>query len=197
VLDVLEPAVKVFTELGAQVEPGCLDLDGSDDAFRVLRAAEFDLMWGDRLAAEPEAFKADIVWNITEGQRSSGRDVMRAFAELTRLQRAAHDFFDEYDVLLAPVSQVAAFPVDRIWPTDIDGIPQHTYLDWMRASYLFTPLGVPAISVPAGFTPDGLPVGLQIITRARTESTLLGIAAAFEAATGHARVAPRLPEVHP
>ncbi|GAA3645618.1 amidase [Nocardioides ginsengisoli] len=196
VLDVLDPAVKVFTELGADVEHACLDLDGSDDAFRVLRAAEFDLMWGDRLAAEPDAFKADIVWNINEGRKSSGRDVMRAFAELTRLQRAAHDFFDDYDVLLAPVSQVAAFPVEQIWPTDIDGIPQHTYLDWMRASYLFTPLGVPAISVPAGFTPDGLPVGLQIITRARTESTLLGIAAAFEAATGHGRVAPRLPEVH-
>lgn len=195
VLDVLEPAVKVFAELGAHVEDACLDLDGSDDAFRTLRAAEFDLLWGDRLTEQPDAFKADLVWNIRQGQRHTGRDVLQAFAEVTRLQRAAHDFFDEYDVLLAPVSQVAPFPVEQAWPTDVDGAAQHTYLDWMAASYLLTPLGVPAISVPAGFTPDGLPIGLQVVTRARTDSTLLGIAAAFEAATGHGRCAPRLPEV--
>jgi amidase len=120
---------------------------------------------------------------------------MRALAELTRLQRAAHTFFDTYDALLAPVSQVAPFPVEQPWPAVIEGKVQHSYLDWMAACYLVTTLGVPAISVPAGFTPDGLPVGLQIITRARTESALLSIAAAFEAATGHGRCAPRLPEV--
>ncbi|WP_408895726.1 amidase family protein [Nocardioides sp. R1-1] len=195
VLDVLEPAVKVFAGLGADVEEACLDLDGSDDAFRTLRAAEFDLLWGELLDERPADLKPDLAWNIREGRRLSGRDVMRAFAEVTRLHRAAHTFFDEYDVLLAPVSQVAPFPVEIPWPTDIEGSVQHTYLDWMAASYLLTPLGVPAISVPAGFTPDGLPVGLQIVTRARTESTLLGIAAAFEAATGHGRCAPRLPEV--
>lgn len=195
VLDVLEPAVKVFAELGAEIETACLDLDGSDDAFRTLRSAEFDLMWRDQLSATPEAFKSDLAWDIRRAEGMTGRDVMRALAETTRLQRAAHDFFDTYDVLLAPVSQVAPFPVEQPWPTVIEGRVQNNYLDWMAASYLLTPLGVPAISVPAGFTPEGLPIGLQIVTRARTEPTLLGIAATFEAATGYGRLAPHLPEV--
>jgi amidase len=195
VLDVLEPAVKAFAELGADVETACPDLDGSDAAFRTLRSAEFQLLWGDQLARTPDSFKSDLAWDIRRGEHLSGRDVMRALAETTRLQRAAHAFFDTYDVLLAPVSQVAPFPVEQPWPTVIEGTVQDSYLDWMAASFLLTPLGVPAISVPAGLTPDGLPIGLQIVTRARTESTLLGIAAAFEAATGHGRCAPHLPEV--
>ncbi|WP_255424979.1 amidase [Nostocoides sp. HKS02] len=113
VLDVLEPAVKTFSELGADVEPGCLDLDGADDVFRILRAAEFDLLWADQLALHPEAFKPDLAWNIRQANGRTGREVMRAWAELTRLQRAAHAFFDAYDVLLAPVSQVAPFPVEQ------------------------------------------------------------------------------------
>ena len=66
----------------------------------------------------------------------------------------------------------------------------------MAASYLITTLGVPAISVPAGFTPDGLPIGLQIITRARTEQALLSVAATFEAATEHGRRHPHLQEMN-
>lgn len=185
VRDALEPAVAVFESLGAHVESACPDLDGADNAFRTLRAAEFEAMWGDLLDAHHDVFKPDLAWNIAEGRRNSGHDVLRAMVELTRLQRAASRFFDEYDVLLAPVSQVAPFDADLTWPTVVDGVPQHTYLDWMASCCLVTTLGVPAISVPAGFTDAGLPVGLQIITRARHERGLLAVAAAFEAATEH------------
>ncbi|MBU8818375.1 amidase [Mycolicibacterium goodii] len=192
VLAPLETAVGVFAELGARVEQACPDLDGADATFRTLRAVEFDTMWGDQLDADPEAFKADLAWNIREGRARSTRDVGRALTELTRLRRAACAFFDTYDVLLAPVCQVAPFDADALWPTEVAGVPQHTYLDWMASCYLITTLGVPAISVPAGFTPDGLPVGLQIVTRARTEQMLLAVAAAFEDATGHGRRRPAL-----
>lgn len=190
VLAPLESAVEVFAGLGAHVEPACPDLDGADAAFRTLRAVEFDVLWGDLLDATPEAFKADLAWNIREGRARTARDVGGALAELTRLRRAAAAFFDTYDVLLAPVSQVAPFDADLLWPSDVAGVEQHNYLDWMASCYLITTLGVPAISVPAGFTPEGLPVGLQIVTRARTEQRLLGVAAAFEAATGHGRRKP-------
>lgn len=190
VLAVLEPAVGVFAELGAHVEPACPDLDGADATFRTLRALEFDLAWGDQLEATPEMFKADLAWNIREGQGRTGRDIATALRELTRLQRAASTFFDTYDVLLAPVSQVAPFDAELLWPTEVAGVTQHNYLDWMAASYLITTLGVPALSVPAGFTPAGLPIGLQVVTRARTERALLAMAAAFEAATEHGRRTP-------
>jgi len=192
VLTVLEPAVQLFESLGADVEPACPDLTGADEAFRTLRASQFDLLWGDLLAAHPDAFKPDLAWNIRQGQGLTGRDISAAFAELTRLHRAANAFFDHYDVLLAPVSQVAPFDADLLWPAEIDGVPQHSYLDWMASSYLISTIGVPAISVPAGFTPNGLPVGLQIVTRARTEKKLLAVAASFEAATNHGRRVPQL-----
>jgi amidase len=190
VLAVLEPAVALFARSGAHVEPACPDLEGAEFAFRTLRAAEFDLLWGDQLDARPAAFKDDLARNIRDGRDTTGRQVFRALAELTRLQRAAAAFFDDYDVLLAPVSQVVPFDADQLWPTEVAGVAQHSYLDWMASCYLISTLGVPALSVPAGFTPDGLPVGLQIITRARSEGMLLGVAAAFEAATGHGRRRP-------
>jgi amidase len=192
VLAPLETAVEVFVALGAHVDNACPDLDGADAAFRTLRAAEFDLAWGEQFEATPEAFKADLAWNIGEGRRRSGRDVIGALAELTRLQRAANAFFDTHDVLLAPVSQVAPFDADLLWPSEIAGVRQHDYLDWMASAYLVTTLGVPAISVPAGFTQDGRPIGLQVITRARSEQFLLSVAAAFEAATGHGLRRPTL-----
>jgi amidase len=192
VLAPLETAVQVFAGLGAHVEQACPDLDGADTVFRTVRAVEFDLAWGEQLEATPEAFKADLVQNIREGRRLSGRDVARALAELTRLQRAANAFFDTHDVLLAPVSQVAPFDADLLWPNEVDGVRQRDYLEWMASCYLITTLGVPAMSVPAGFTPDGRPVGLRVITRARREQFLLSVAAAFEAATGHGLRRPAL-----
>lgn len=190
VLSVLQPAVGLFETLGAQVEPACPDLDGAEFAFRTLRAGEFDLLWGDQLDERPAAFKDDLAHNIREGGRLTGRQVFRALAELTRLQRAADSFFDDYDLLLAPVSQVAPFDAEKLWPTEVAGVAQHSYLDWMASCYLISTLGVPALSAPAGFTPDGLPVGLQLITRARSERTLLALAAAFEAAADHGRRPP-------
>ncbi|WP_246284358.1 amidase [Gordonia asplenii] len=183
VLDTLAPNVAVFEDLGAHVEPACPDLDGAFEAFRTLRAVEFEAAFAQMYAATPDGFKPDLVWNISEGARLSGPQVGRALAELTRLQRAADRFFDDYDVLLAPVSQVTPFDAELTWPSMVAGVEQHDYLGWMESCCLITALGVPAMSVPGGFTTDGLPVGLQIITRARTEATLLAVAAAFEEAT--------------
>jgi amidase len=96
-------------------------------------------------------------------------------------------------VLACPVSQVPPFDVGLDWVHEIDGVPQETYLDWMRSAYLISVTGLPAISVPAGFTPGGLPAGLQLVGRRRADWDLLAVAAAFEQATGYARTAPTLP----
>jgi amidase len=101
-------------------------------------------------------------------------------------------FFGTFEVLACPVTQVAPFDVTLDWVHEIDGHPQHTYLDWMASAYLISVTGLPAISVPAGFTPDGLPVGLQLVGRRRGDWGLLGVAHAFETATRHGQTVPPL-----
>lgn len=193
VRDVFERQAEVFEELGCVVAEDCPDLDGAEDVFRTLRAQEFNQGLGALLDSDRASLKDSLVWNIEEGRRLTGADLARATAEHARIHLAAVGFFERYDVLVAPVSQVTPFDVEAEYPTVIDGQPQHTYLDWMRSAYFLSVLGAPALSVPAGFTGAGLPVGLQIVGRPRAERTVLEVGAAYEAATGHGRRRPSLP----
>ncbi|MDI3419437.1 amidase [Streptomyces luteolus] len=192
VRDVFAAQRTVFEELGAHVEEDCPDLDGAEEVFRTLRAQEFHLGLGPLLDQHPDAFKPSLVRNIEAGRDLTGADIARAHAEHTRIHLAATAFFERYDVLLAPVSQVTPFDVDAEYPQTIDGVPQHTYLDWMRSAYFLSVLGAPALAVPAGFTPGGLPVGLQIVGRPRAERAVLEIGAVYETATGYGRRRPDL-----
>ncbi|MFF4828602.1 amidase [Streptomyces sp. NPDC001312] len=193
VRDVFERQAKVFEDLGCVVVEDCPDLDGAEDVFRTLRAHEFNLGLGALLDSDRASLKSSLVWNIEEGRRLTGADLVRATTGHARIHLAATAFFERYDVLIAPVSQVTPFAIESEYPTDIDGEPQRTYLDWMRSAYFVTVLGSPALSVPAGFTPAGLPVGLQIVGPPRAERTVLETGAAYEAATGHGRRRPSLP----
>ena len=188
--DVLARAAALFAEQGADVEEACPDLRGAADAFLTLRAAEFEAEWGAALDAHPEDFNERIAWNIRQGRTLSGHDVLRAQSEQTRLMRGAARFFDSYDVLLAPASTVAPFPVEWDYPRSVAGEAQAHYLDWMRAATTITVLGVPALSVPAGFTDAGLPVGLQIVGPHGRDRRLLSVARHYEARTGFASRAP-------
>ncbi|MFD9910733.1 amidase [Streptomyces sp. NPDC059063] len=190
VRDVLDRQGAVFEGLGWRVEEDCPDLDGADFVFRTLRAQAFVLGLGAVLDEFPGQVKATVAWNIAEGRRLTGGDIARATAEHTRILLAASAFFERYDVLLAPVSQVAPFDVDLEYPRVVDGRPQETYIDWMRSCSWLSLLGAPALSVPAGFTAAGLPVGVQIVGPPRAERAVLEAGAAFEGATGWGRRRP-------
>jgi amidase len=182
VADVIASAASVLERSGARIDLTCPDLDGADAAFRTLRAADFDASWRDLLAANPDGFVDFLAENIRAGASVSGRDVMTAYAELTRLRQSAARFFDDYDLILAPVAQIPAFPVEWTWPRSVNDTPMHNYLDWMRSAWLFTPLGIPAMSLPAGFTAKGLPVGAHLLAGPGRDLTLLRIASALESA---------------
>ena len=184
----VEPAVRAVLDdlarrlegAGARVELDCPDLSGGDEAFRTLRAAEFRRLWGGLLDEQPDSFLDFVAGNIREGDATTGPGVMAAYAEVTRLTRAAARYFDDVDLVIAPVAQVLPFDASLDWAHEVAGVPMGDYLEWMRAAWLFTPLGVPALSLPAGFAPGGLPVGAQLLGRAKSDVELLGAALAIE-----------------
>ena len=97
-----------------------------------------------------------------------------------------------HELLVRPTTSVQPFPVDQPYPTEINGTKLEHYIHWAFMTYGFTLTGLPAISVPAGFTRGGLPVGLQIVGRRRREVDVLRAAAAFEAAAPWAHRIPPL-----
>ncbi|MEC3917844.1 amidase [Nocardia sp. CDC160] len=191
VRDVLEPAVRVFSDLGATVTDDCPDLFGAEQVFRTLRAWYFALGLGP-LLAHRDHLKPTLVANIEEGLRLTGDDIAEAEVLHTNLFHRVREFFDRYDILLLPVSQVPPFDIDLDYPEEIAGEPMHTYLDWMRSAYFISATGCPALSVPGGFTPAWLPVGLQIVGPHRSDRLVLEVGHTFEQATGYATVRPSL-----
>jgi amidase len=180
VSQVMADTAATLERAGALVEPACPDLDGSDTAFRTLRAADFHANWHDLLEAHPDDFVDFLAENIRLGAAVTGRDVMNAYAEVTRLRQSAAQFFYDYDLVLAPVAQLAPFSLDWDWPRSVNGVGMHDYLEWMRSAWLFTPLGIPALSLPAGFTVSGLPVGAHLLAAPGLDLKLLRIASAVE-----------------
>jgi amidase len=178
---VVEATAAGLAAAGARLEAAQPDLALGEDTFRTLRAWEFQAGFRDLLAEHPDEFKPSLADNIRAGEGLGGADVARAYQQLTALGETARVFFEAYDVLLLPTSQVPPFPADQEYPADINGRPMATYLDWMRSAYLVTVTGCPAISVPAGRTSDGLPVGVQLVTAHGADRFLLEVAAAVEA----------------
>jgi amidase len=177
---VVEDAGAALTGAGARVESAYPDLAEADDTFRTLRAWLFQAAFGTLLAEHPDSFKPSLADNIQAGAGLSGADVARAYEQRTALSERMRLFFGSYDVLVLPTSQVPPFPADQEFPRDINGQPMATYLDWMRSAYVITVTGCPAISLPAGKTADGLPIGVQVVAPFGADRRLLEVAAAFE-----------------
>jgi amidase len=179
---VVDGSAGALTAAGADVRSAYPSLAEAEDTFRTLRAWHFQARFGALLAEHPDAFKQSLADNIRAGEGLTGADVARAYEQRTALSERMREFFVDHDVLVLPAAQVPPFPADQEYPTAINGRPMETYLDWMRTAYLITVTGCPAISVPAGTTPDGLPVGIQLVAAHGRDRFLLEVAAAFEAA---------------
>jgi len=178
----LAPQLAVLESIGCTVEEDEPDFSGADEAFKAWRAWAMGIQ-EPLLEAHRDRIKDTVIWNVEQGLSQSGRDLSRAEAGRSELYRRVVGFFERYDYLVCPVTQVPPFPVETRWIEEINGVAMETYIDWMKSCYLISATGLPAISVPAGFTEDGLPVGLQIVGRPRDEFSVLQLAHAFEQAT--------------
>jgi amidase len=183
VTSVLESRRKIFAALGCTVEEAAPDLSDARECFHVLRGVDYAATYADVLAHHRALLKQTVVWNIEAGLGLSGEQVARAQAAHSRLFQRMHEFMSRYDFLIAPVSQVPPFPIEQEYVSRINDTPMDTYIDWMQSCFHISVTGHPAISVPAGFTPEGLPVGIQIVGKYRDEFGVLQLAYAFEQAT--------------
>jgi amidase len=190
--EVCDRARLTFVGLGCQVEDGEPDFRDADEIFQVLRAWSYAQTRGEDLKRHRDLIKDTVVWNIEQGLKLSSADVERAEAKRTQLVERVREFMERYEFLVLPVSQVAPFPVEADWVREINGIRMETYIDWMAACYAITVTELPAISVPCGFTKDGLPIGLQIVGRHRREFDILQLAFAFEQATQYGKTRPSI-----
>ena len=180
----------IFERLGCVVEEAEPSFEGIDDAFPTLRHLSYHSSYAAMARQRPDWIKDTIHWEIREAERQSAADVARASTRQARAYADSQQFFSRYEYFILPVTQVMPFDVTIAYPTNIAATSMSTYIDWMRSCWYITFLANPAISVPAGFSPAGLPVGLQIVGRHRADWSVLQLAHAFEQATGHGKRRP-------
>jgi amidase len=190
VVRVVNATRSVFEQLGCIVEEAEPDFTGIDEAFPTLRHLSYHSSYSALAKQRPEWIKDTIHWEIREAERQTSADVARALARQSRAYADSRQFFSRYEFFVLPVTQVMPFDVNIAYPPSVAGTPMATYIDWMRSCWYVTFLANPAISVPAGFSSGGMPVGLQIVGRHRADWSVLQMAHAFEQATGHGKRRP-------
>ena len=183
VTQVMEPQIQTFKELGCQVALGQPDFSDADEIFQVLRAWAFELKFTPLIEKHREQIKDTIIWNAEFGQALTGPQISRAENLRTQLFQRVVKFMETHEFMIFPVTQVPPFDLQQRYIEEIDGVKMQTYIDWMKSCYFVTVTGLPAISVPCGFTETGLPVGLQIVGRHQDDWGVLQLAYAFQQAT--------------
>jgi amidase len=186
---VCEKALTTFTDAGCRVERDQPVVGAAMEAFQVLRAFQFGQLESD-YRDHADIMKDTVVWNVEKGLAQKGIDVFRAEVARTEFYHRMREFLETYEFLLLPAAQVTPFPVEQEWVTEINGTPMETYIDWMAINCVISLTGLPALSVPCGFTDDGLPVGLQIVGRCRADFSVLQLAHSFEQATRYHWIRP-------
>lgn len=189
---ILENQMEVFRSLGCQVEEACPDFSAAEEIFQILRSFEMELTFSDLFDRFQDVMKPSFVWNIKKGRQLRGTDIGRAERLRHELFHRLREFFKQYDVLLLPVSQVPPFDAELEYPQEVAGVKMETYIEWMKSCYYITVTGCPALSVPGGFTDEGLPIGLQIVGPYRSDYEVLRIGHAYEQATNYGSRRPEL-----
>ena len=173
----------VFESLGCTTDDAEPDFTDADEVFKAWRAWYVELSLAPLMEIQKKLLKETIIWNAEQGRKLSGPDLGRIEMKRTRLYHRVREFMETYEFLILPVSQVPPFDVRERWVKEINGVRMETYIDWMQSCYFITTVGLPAVSVPCGFTPEGLPVGVQIVGRHQDDFGVLQLAYAFQQAT--------------
>jgi amidase len=181
-----------FESIGCIVEQAEPDFAPAERSFPVLRAWGSAETYGAPLHQHPGAFKDTLQDEIETGLRLSGSDVAHAEVAHAQMWRSFQAFLEKYEYFILPTTQLPPFDVTIPYPAEIAGVKVDNYIAWMKSCWYISTPANPAASVPGGFTPEGLPVGLQIVGRDKQDFSVLQMANAFEQATGFGRKRPSI-----
>ena len=190
VADIVTAAARRLEEAGVIVEEAHPDLSEAHECFQTLRALSFATGMKPLLEAHRDKLKPEIIWNIEKGLELTAGDIIRAEHQRVAMFQRTLSFFETYDLLLCPATIVAPFPVEERYVTECDGHTFSNYVEWLAIAYAITNVMCPAISIPAGFTAEELPVGIQIVAPPRADGRLLAGARLLEGILG---IAGRVP----
>jgi amidase len=179
---VVESAVRVFAGAGARIEAACPDMADVPEIVRATRGLLMVARHADKLPEHRAVLQEGLVENTEAGLALSSREIAQGELLRTRLWQRVREFLSERDLLVTPTTATPPFPVEQPHVLEINGRPVGKTMQRSYLTYAFSVLGLPAISIPCGFTRAGLPVGLQIVGKRHGEAAVLRAAAAFEAA---------------
>ena len=194
VAELCRKAAYRFAEIGALVEEAHPDFSEAHDTFNVLRAKNFAISKKDLLEKKRDLLKPEVIWNIEKGLALTMADLHRAETQRAAIYGRVLTFFEGYDLICTPATIVSPFPIGNRYVESCNGVKFDNYVHWLSIAYAFTIVGCPAISIPCGFTKEGLPVGLQIAARPRGDARALAGAKALEDVLGFDKLLPILPK---
>jgi amidase len=181
-----------FESLGCVVEEAEPDFSPAEISFRKLRKWVSASNYGTLLREHPDAFKDTLKDEIESGLKLSGQDIAHAEVAHSQMWRRFQAFLEKYEYFVLPTTQLPPFDVTVPYPSEIADVKFDSYIDWMKSCWYISATGNPSASVPAGFTPAGLPVGIQIVGRDKQDFSVLQMAYAFEQATGFGKRRPAI-----
>ena len=194
VAEICEKAAKRFEQLGCIVEEAHPDFSDVQDIFQTWRAMSFYVGKKALLDTNKDLLKPEVIWNIERAAEITVDDFARVELARARYLNRAVTFFEEYDLLLSPATVVPPYPVEQRFVAELGDHKFSNYVEWLSIAYAITITGHPALSVPAGFTKDGLPVGLQIVGGPRGEANLLSAANLYEEISDLKKLVPIIPK---
>jgi amidase len=183
VRDVITSQRHVFESIGCITEETAPDLSAAEEAFLTLRAFRSWIMMGPLLKEHRGKMKPEAVEEIEAGSKLSSAQIASALLRQGEIVESMRTFYENYEFIVCAATQAPAFDAACHWPAEVDGQTMEHYVAWMRSLYWITATSHPAAVVPAGFTLDGLPVGIQIVGGYRDDWGTLELAHAFEQAT--------------
>jgi amidase len=184
VAEITRKAAERFADIGATVVDAHPDFSEAHDCFQVMRARAFATDKQEELEKHRDKLKPELIWNIEKGLQLSLVDIVRAERQRAAMYQRTLRFFESHDLLCTPATIVSPYPVEQRYVEECAGVKFGNYVEWLAIAYAITLVSCPAISLPCGFTKTGLPVGLQIVARPRSDGRLLASAKALEAILG-------------